>query len=148
MKFEGEFVDIMCQVNPEYETFVTYEKGKKVLYVLILKVVYGMIESALLWYFLFSTTLSYFWFKLKPYEQCITNKVIDEQEVTIRWFVDDNKVSHMDENVNSMISEKLKKKLGNYISQQERSTGSLVWTLSLLAERELQCPHHITLMRL
>ena len=26
MKFEGEFVDIMCEVNPEYENFVTYEK--------------------------------------------------------------------------------------------------------------------------
>ena len=68
MKFEGEFVDIMCQVNPEYEKFVTYEKGKKVLYVLILKVVNGMIESALLWYDLFSTTLLDLGFKLNAYE--------------------------------------------------------------------------------
>ena len=59
MKFEGEFVEIMCEVNPEYEKFVIYENGKKVLYVLILKSVYGMIDSALLWYDLFSTTLFY-----------------------------------------------------------------------------------------
>ena len=43
MEFEGEFVDIMCEVNPEYEKSVIYDKGKKVLCVMILKVVYGMI---------------------------------------------------------------------------------------------------------
>ena len=48
IKFEGESVDIMCEVNPEYEKFVTYEKVKKVLCVLILKVIYGIIKSALL----------------------------------------------------------------------------------------------------
>ena len=67
MKFEGEFVDIMCKVNPEYEKFMIYDKVKKVLCVLILKVLYGMIESALLWYDLFSTILSYLGFKLNPY---------------------------------------------------------------------------------
>ena len=57
MKLEGKFVDIMCKVNPEYGKFVTYEKEKKVLYVLILKMIYGMIESALLLYDFLSTTL-------------------------------------------------------------------------------------------
>ena len=47
MKSEDEFVDNMCKVNPEYEKFVIYEKGKKVMYVVILKAIYGMIESAL-----------------------------------------------------------------------------------------------------
>ena len=28
MKFEGEFLDITCEVNPKYEKCVTYEKGK------------------------------------------------------------------------------------------------------------------------
>ena len=48
IKFEGEFVEIMCEVNLDYEKFVAYEKVKKVLYVLILNYIYGMIESALL----------------------------------------------------------------------------------------------------
>ena len=43
-------MDIMCKVNPEYEKFLTYFKGKKVLYVIILKAIYIMIEIALLWY--------------------------------------------------------------------------------------------------
>ena len=67
MKFEGEFGEMMCKVNPEYEKFVIYDKVKKLLYVLILKAIYGMIESALLWYNLFSATLLYLRFKLNPY---------------------------------------------------------------------------------
>ena len=58
MKSESEFMDIMCEVNPEHETFVTYEKDKKVLDVLILKVIYVMIYNALVWYHYFYKTLS------------------------------------------------------------------------------------------
>ena len=71
MKFEGEFVDIMCEVNLDYEKFMTYDRGKKVLYMIILKAIYRMIEIALLWYDLFYTTLSDLGFNLHPYEQCI-----------------------------------------------------------------------------
>ena len=108
----------MCDVNPEYEKFVTYEKGRKVLYVLILKSVYGIIESALLWYDFFSTTLSDLGLKLNPYERCIANKIIYENQCTTRLFVDDNKVSHMDDSVKSMITDKIEEKLGSYLVQQ------------------------------
>ena len=56
MKFEGDFADIMCEVNRDYKKFVTIERGKRVLYVRVLKAIYGMIESALRWYELFSST--------------------------------------------------------------------------------------------
>ena len=134
----------MCEVNLDYETFVTYEKGKKSLYVLILKEIYGMIDSALLWYDLFSTTLLDLEFKLNPYERCIINKLIDEQKFPIGWFVGDNKVSHMDYNVNSMIADKIEEILGSYLAQQEIITYSLVWTSILLSEKfVVSTPHHI-----
>ena len=57
MKLRGDFVDIMCQVNPYYEQHVRYENGEKVLYILVIREIYGCIESALLWYNLFSTTI-------------------------------------------------------------------------------------------
>ena len=44
-----EILDIMCEVNPDYKPYVQYENGKKVLYVDILREIYGSIESALLW---------------------------------------------------------------------------------------------------
>ena len=57
MKLRGDFVDIMCQVNPDYEQYVRYENGGNVLYLLVLRVIYGCIDPRLLWYNLFSITL-------------------------------------------------------------------------------------------
>ena len=57
MKLTGKFVDIMCGVNPEHSKNVVIVKGKKVLYLEILRALYGCIESALRWYELYSETL-------------------------------------------------------------------------------------------
>jgi hypothetical protein len=46
----GETVDIMLQVDESYRCFVTYEKRKPVLYLQLKKVLYGCVQSALLWY--------------------------------------------------------------------------------------------------
>ena len=35
--FTGESVDVLCQVDAGYEEFVTYENGRKVLYLELLK---------------------------------------------------------------------------------------------------------------
>ena len=66
MKLREEFVDIMCRVNPEYKQHVRKEKGKEVLYLRVLRAIYGCLESALLWYRLYSTTLVSMGFVLNP----------------------------------------------------------------------------------
>ena len=68
-----------------------------------------MIDISLLWYDFFYTTLSDLGFKLNPYEKYIPNKVINEHQCTTIWFVEDNKVSHMDDKIKSIISEKIEK---------------------------------------
>ena len=50
LKLVGEAVNIMCQVNPKYEKVVVIEYRKKVLYLHLLKALYGYVQSALLWY--------------------------------------------------------------------------------------------------
>ena len=57
MRLRDEFVDIMCKVNPEYLKHAKQEKGRKVLYLRVLRALYGCIESALMWYNLFAKTL-------------------------------------------------------------------------------------------
>jgi len=57
LKFTGDSVDIMCKMNPKYEEYVIMESGRKVLYVQLLKALYGCVASALLWYELFSGNL-------------------------------------------------------------------------------------------
>ena len=99
LKIEGAFVDIMCDVNPEYLEDVRIENGKKVLYVQILRALYGMIESALLWYSLYVGVLQDEGFVVNPYDKCVANKMIDGKQCTLGWYVDDNKLSHVDPKV-------------------------------------------------
>jgi len=51
MKIRGELVDILVEVSPEiYSNYVVQEKGQSVLYVQMLKALYGMMVSSLLYY--------------------------------------------------------------------------------------------------
>jgi hypothetical protein len=68
MKFTGESVDILCEMNNEHRRFVVNEKGTKILYVKLVKALYGCVKSALLWYDLFHSTLKEMGFILNPYE--------------------------------------------------------------------------------
>ena len=73
MVLRGHFVDIMCEVDPVYKDYVTYVKGQKVLYLRVLRALYGCIESIMLWYELFSTTLTDMGFTINPYDRCAAN---------------------------------------------------------------------------
>lgn len=99
LKLEDDFVKIMCDVNPEYKDDILYEDGKPVLYLQILKALYGMIESALLWYSLYTEVLLENGFKLNPVDKCVANKEINGKQCTIGWYVDDNFLSHDDSKV-------------------------------------------------
>jgi len=46
LRLVGEAVDIMCQVNPKYEKCVVIKNGKKVLYLQLLKALYGCVQSS------------------------------------------------------------------------------------------------------
>jgi hypothetical protein len=112
LKVEGASVDIMCRVSPEYIPFVTIENGKRVLYLQLLKALYGCVKSALLWYDLFAGTLTEMGFKLNPYDPCVANKTINGKQCTIVWYVDDNKISHVDYDVVSDIINRIEKRFG------------------------------------
>ena len=49
-----------------------YENGKNVLYLIVLREIYGCIGSVSLWY----TTLEGLFFEIKPYGKCVEIKVI------------------------------------------------------------------------
>ena len=112
MKFTGESVDILCEMNPEHVKFVTIEKGVKVLYVRLIKALYGCVKSALLWYEMFYSSLQEMGFELNPYDPCVANATIEGKQCTIAWYVDDNKISHENPEVVTMIIEKLEERFG------------------------------------
>jgi hypothetical protein len=112
LRVEGESVDILCDVCSDYEQYVTWENGKKVLYLQLLKALYGCVKSALLWYELFTGTLAEMGFQLNPYDPCVANKTINGKQCTVAWFVDDNKISHVDVRVVSKIIKKIESRFG------------------------------------
>ena len=113
LRFEGEMVDIMCEINPELASGIIIGKnGKRVLIVILAKALYGCVKSGLLWYDLFQGTLSELGFKLNPVNACVANCMIDDKQATVAWYVDDNKISHVDDAVVASIINKIEDRFG------------------------------------
>jgi Reverse transcriptase (RNA-dependent DNA polymerase) len=74
------------------------------------KAIYGCVKSALLWYDLFSSHLKEMGFVLNPYDPCIANCTIEGSQCTVSWYVDDNKISHVNPDVVTMIIDKIEEK--------------------------------------
>ena len=112
MKLVGDAVAIMISVNPKYEIFVVMENGKPVLYLRLLKALYGCVQSALLWYNLFTSKLKERGFILNPYDPCVANCMIRGKQCTVGWYVDDTKISHVDPEVVTEIVEAIEENFG------------------------------------
>ena len=101
MKIRGRLVDILVSIDPStYEPFVTIEYGQKVLYVKLLKAIYGTLEAALLFYKKLRKDLEENGYRVNPYDPCVANKMIEGKQHTIMWHVDDLMASHVNPKVN------------------------------------------------
>ena len=100
----------MFEVNPENIPNVRYdERGRNILYVEILRAIYGCIESVIQWYRLFTTTQQTEGFVLNPYDMCIANKNINGRQCRIAWYVDDCMCTYHLEEVLDNIANMLQK---------------------------------------
>ena len=93
----------MCDYFP-----VSYSTWKYI----VLRAIYGCIDSALLWYKFLSKTLEGLVFLINPYDRCVANKVIDVTQCTISWYVDDKNLSHKNPEVISDIINEVRKHFG------------------------------------
>ena len=101
LKIRGRLVDILEQIDPAtYEPFVQYQNGDKILYCIVLKAIYGMLTSALLFYKQWRSDLTKRGYAINPYDPCVANKFINGKQHTVIWHVDDLKLSHVDKKVN------------------------------------------------
>ena len=94
MKINGDMVDMLLELDTAlYSQYVVYENGIKVIYVEVLRAIYGMLHSALLFYKMFRTDLEKEGFKFNPYDPCVANMMIKGKQLTIVFHVDNVKVS-------------------------------------------------------
>jgi hypothetical protein len=96
MLLRGQLADLMVQVDPElYGPYlIKNEKGESILYVRMLKAMYGLLRSALLFYLKLVKDLKADGFTMNEYDPCVANKMVNGTQMTVCWHVDDLKVSH------------------------------------------------------
>ena len=113
MKITGKLVDWLVELAPEtYRGYVVTERGKKVLYVVVLRAIYGMLEAAMLWYKELRRKLESIGFEMNPYDPCVANRTVNKKQHTVRFHVDDILSSHMDKKVNDQFHLWLKETFG------------------------------------
>ena len=114
MKIRGVLVDILCQLAPEvYQPYVVEERNNKLLYMEMLKALYGMLVASLLYYKKFREDISTVGFKINPYDVCVANRNVHDNQHTIVWHVDDDKSSHVDSKVNDEFYDWTESKYGS-----------------------------------
>ena len=84
LKFDADLVELLVQVEPTYQPYITYKGRQPVLYMELNKVLYGTLQAALL----FLQKLSIFLtekhgFMRNAYDWCVVNKMVSGKQCTV-----------------------------------------------------------------
>ena len=107
-------VNMLLQIDNEmYKDYVMMEKGEQVMYMELLKALYGTLRAARLFWQKLSKQLIDVWgFTRNKYDDCVVNKTINGHQMTVVWHMDNLKVSHMEA-----------KEVEKFIKQMEETFG-------------------------
>jgi hypothetical protein len=96
VRFTGKMVDLLLEIDRDmYEPCVSREGKEKVMYVELLKALYGTVRAARLFWEKLTGKLLEWGFTPNPYDPCVMNKMVGDKQLTVAWHVDDLKVSHV-----------------------------------------------------
>ena len=132
VRFIDEQVDTICAVNPSFKKCVLHEGRNKVLYVTLNTSLHGMFSVALLWHELHSTTLVKLGCKLNLHDLCVAKKMINNNQCAITRFVDDSKMSHVEEQVVRDVVKQIEKNYGSISAVHGQIKDFLVMNLEFL----------------
>ena len=98
IKLEGAMVTLLKEIEPEYCKYLIYtdKRGSKYIYAEAKKATYWSLEASLLFWGKLSKILEEMEYQINEYDWYVTNKIIDNNQCTILWNVDDLKTSHVD----------------------------------------------------
>ena len=113
MRLEGTLAELLTKCDPKlYRQYVVTENNKPVLYVELVKALYGTLRAALIFWRKLTSKLVDWGFTINPYDWCIANKQINGQQCTLVWHVDDMKISHAHSQVVTDIINQLEQEFG------------------------------------
>jgi hypothetical protein len=114
MKIRGQLVDILLELCPGVYAGYVIDKGKhKIMYVRMLKALYGMLISTILYYKKFRKDIESIGFEVNPYDICVTDRKVNRKQQTVTWHVYDLKSSHIDSRVNDNFTQWCEKTYGS-----------------------------------
>jgi hypothetical protein len=98
IKLCGVLVDILLDIAPKlYKNYImTDKKGTKQLIVQCQNAIYGAMIASLLYFRKFTKSIIGHGFEINAYNPCVANKIVDGNQMTILYHVDDCKMSHVD----------------------------------------------------
>jgi len=115
IRFEGEMVDMICEIDSSYKSKIIYSNNgkRKLLYGRLVKAVYGTLLAAIIFYQKLAKHLTNHGFKQNQYDECTFNKMVENEQLTVQFHVDDLKASHKDNKVLEQFLKDLRSEFGN-----------------------------------
>ena len=88
LKIWGKLVDWLVEIDPTaYLSLVVVKRGIKVIYLDILRVIYGMLEACILWYNNFGGDLERISFEFNNYYPYVANRMGNKQQHTFGFML-------------------------------------------------------------
>ena len=113
MRLEGTLAELLIKCDPKlYRKYVVTENNRPVLYVELMKALYGTLRAALIFWRKLTSKLMEWGFTINPYDWCVANKQINGKQCNLIWHVDDMKISHVDRKVVDEIIRMLEEEFG------------------------------------
>lgn len=105
-KLEAE---ILCKHKPEYDEYI---EPNGTMVVKLKKALYGLVQSAKLWYQCLRSSLEEFGFACNPYDVCVFNKTVNGDQITVCVYVDDLMITSANNKAIKDLLKSLNKKYG------------------------------------
>ena len=94
IRFTSKMVKMLWEIDRDmYEPFVATEGKQKVIYMELLKALYGTLCAARLFWAKLSRKLKEWGFRVNPYDLCMANKM---KQLTVAWHADNLKALHQE----------------------------------------------------
>jgi hypothetical protein len=119
-------VSMICDINFKYNDNIVYGKNnKKFVYTKLTKAVYRTLPGAILFYEKLSKQLVDWGYKPNCYDRCTFNKMVEGNQITIQFHVNDLKISHVKQSVINSVLNDLNKEFGTSNKPLAATTGDI-----------------------
>ena len=82
--------ELFVKLNPKlYQKYIQDENDRTVMYAKLEKSLYGTLQAAMLFWKKISGCLEEWGFTINQYDWCVANKIVNGEQLTIVWHVDD-----------------------------------------------------------